>query len=58
MRNEYEQVWLNVIEKYVNQGTKVKHDAFIWRRLDWWFSFGRSLGKGNQMVKVKVDELD
>ena len=32
MRNEYEQVWLNVIEKLRAQG-KVKHDAFIWRRM-------------------------
>lgn len=55
MRNEYEQVWLNVIEKLRAQG-KVKHDAFIWRRLvggsiSWSVTWYRPEGK------VKVDEL-
>jgi hypothetical protein len=43
MRNEYEQVWLDVIEKLRAQG-KVKHDAFIWRRLVGGSISGRSLG--------------
>lgn len=55
MRNEYEQVWLDVIEKLRAQG-KVKHDAFIWRRLvggsiSWSVTWYRPEGK------VKIDEL-
>ncbi|RPE47820.1 TetR family transcriptional regulator [Acinetobacter sp. BIGb0102] len=55
MRNEYEQVWLDVIEKLRAQG-KVKHDAFIWRRLlggsiSWTVTWYKPEGK------VKIDEL-
>ena len=55
MRNEYEQIWLDVIEKLRTQG-KVKHDAFIWRRLiggaiSWTVTWYKSEGK------VKIDEL-
>ena len=55
MRNEYEQVWLNVIEKLRDQG-KVKHDAFIWRRLIGG-SISWSVTWYNPDGKVKVDEL-
>lgn len=55
MRNEYEQIWLDIIEKLRTQG-KVKHDAFIWRRLiggaiSWTVTWYKSEGK------VKIDEL-
>ncbi|EXB66304.1 TetR/AcrR family transcriptional regulator [Acinetobacter nosocomialis] len=55
MRNEYEQIWLDVIENLRTQG-KVKHDAFIWRRLiggaiSWTVTWYKSEGK------VKIDEL-
>ena len=55
MRNEYEQVWLDVIEKLRALG-KVKHDAFIWRRLvggsiSWTVTWYRPEGQ------VKIDEL-
>ena len=55
MRNEYEQIWLDVIEKLRALG-KVKHDAFIWRRLvggsiSWTVTWYRPEGK------VKNDEL-
>lgn len=55
MRNEYEQIWLDVIEKLRALG-KVKHDAFIWRRLvggsiSWTVTWYRPEGK------VKIDEL-
>ncbi|TCM63340.1 TetR family transcriptional regulator [Acinetobacter calcoaceticus] len=32
LRDQYEQIWLDVIQKLVDQG-KIKQDAFIWRRL-------------------------
>lgn len=32
MRQEYEQVWLNVIQALKDQG-RIKHDAYVWRRL-------------------------
>lgn len=32
LRNEYEGIWLNVIQILHDQG-KIKHDPFIWRRL-------------------------
>ncbi|MBJ9984877.1 TetR/AcrR family transcriptional regulator [Acinetobacter sp. S40] len=55
MRNEYEQVWLDVIEKLCVQG-KVKHDAFIWRRLmggaiSWTVTWYKPEGK------ISLDEL-
>lgn len=31
-RNHYEEIWLNVIQTLCDEG-KIKHDAFIWRRL-------------------------
>ncbi|MDN5652812.1 MAG: TetR/AcrR family transcriptional regulator [Lactococcus lactis] len=55
MRNEYEKVWLSVIEKLRAQG-KVKHDAFIWRRLVGG-SISWSVTWYNPDGKVKVDEL-
>ncbi|WP_151980183.1 TetR/AcrR family transcriptional regulator [Acinetobacter guerrae] len=55
MRNEYEQVWLDVIEKLRVQG-KVKHDAFIWRRLlggaiSWTVTWYKPEGK------ISIEEL-
>ena len=32
LRNDYEAIWLNVIQTLHDQG-KIKHDPFIWRRL-------------------------
>lgn len=32
LRNDYERIWLNVIQVLHDQG-KIKHDPFIWRRL-------------------------
>ena len=32
LRNDYEGIWLNVIQTLHDQG-KIKHDPFIWRRL-------------------------
>lgn len=32
LRNDYESIWLNVIEN-LHQQNKIKHDPFIWRRL-------------------------
>lgn len=32
LRNDYEQIWLNVIQVLHDHG-KIKHDPFIWRRL-------------------------
>lgn len=32
LRNDYEAIWLNVIQVLHDQG-KIKHDPFIWRRL-------------------------
>ncbi|MGU3313876.1 TetR family transcriptional regulator [Acinetobacter sp. M5A5_2a] len=55
MRNEYEQIWLDIIEKLRTQG-KIKHDAFIWRRLvggaiSWTVTWYKPEGN------VKIDEL-
>ena len=32
MRREYEQIWLDVIQEFKDQG-RIKHDAYLWRRL-------------------------
>lgn len=32
LRDQYEQIWLDVIKKLIDQG-KIQHDAFTWRRL-------------------------
>ncbi len=55
MRQEYEQVWLNVIEHLREQG-KIKYDAFVWRRLlggaiAWTVTWYKPQGK------VSTDEL-
>lgn len=55
MRNEYEQIWLDVIENLREHG-KVKHDAFIWRRLvggsiSWTVTWYKPDGK------ISVDQL-
>lgn len=55
MRNEYEEIWLGVINRLREQG-KIKHDAFMWRRLvggsiSWTVTWYKPDGK------VKIDEL-
>ncbi len=42
IRNEYEALWLGVLEDLKKQG-KLKHDAFIWRRLISGSTFGTAL---------------
>lgn len=55
MRQEYEQIWITVIEQLRKQG-KIKHDAFVWRRLlggaiAWTVTWYKPQGK------VTIDEL-
>ncbi len=42
IRNEYEALWLEVLEDLRKEG-KLKHDAFIWRRLISGSTFGTAL---------------
>ncbi|MFW1858306.1 TetR/AcrR family transcriptional regulator [Acinetobacter defluvii] len=55
LRNDYESIWLNVIEELKVLG-KIQHDAFIWRRLlggaiAWTVTWYRPDGK------ISLDEL-
>ncbi|AWL28049.1 TetR/AcrR family transcriptional regulator [Acinetobacter defluvii] len=55
LRNDYENIWLNVIEELKVLG-KIQHDAFIWRRLlggaiAWTVTWYRPDGK------ISLDEL-
>lgn len=55
MRQEYENIWLAVIEQLRQQG-KIKHDAYVWRRLfggaiSWTVTWYKPDGK------VNIDEL-
>lgn len=55
LRNDYENIWLTVIQKLRDAG-KIQHDAFIWRRLlggsiSWTVTWYKPNGK------VGVDEL-
>ena len=55
LRNDYEGIWLNVIQTLHQQG-KIKHDPFIWRRLiggaiAWTVTWYRPEGK------MSLDEL-
>ncbi len=52
MREEYESLWVNVLDDLIQEG-KLKHDAFIWRRLISGSTFGTALWyKSNGRVSI------